>query len=148
MELYNKAVSESSDRQMYNALSSGDLPAAWLLSKNICEENPASVFNRGLCLFMLEEWEKALAELKRAEQLLGNPPEPDISEKELFLRAIEQSGSERLYLPPLDPDAVKVCGRYGLIRVKLLSAMCLEKLGRGGEALTIKRFLSQYNINL
>lgn len=148
MEFYNKNISESSDRQLYNALSAGDLPAAWLLSKGICGENAASVFNRGLCLFMLEEWEKALAELKRAEQLLGNPPELDISERELFIKAVGLSNSERLCLLPLDPDNVKTCGRYALIRVKWLSAVCLEKLGRGGEALAVKRFLSQYNINL
>lgn len=148
MEFYNKNISESFDRQLYNALSAGDLPAAWLLSRNVCGENAASVFNRGLCLFMLEEWEKALAELKLAERILGNPPELDISERELFLKAIELSNSERPRLLPLDPDTAGICGRYALIRVKWLSAVCLEKLGRGGEALTVKRFLSQYNINL
>ena len=147
MELYsNKTASANTDMQLYRALSAGDLPAARLLSKNSDGENPASAFNRGLCLFLLEEWEASLAELRCAEQLLGNPPEYDISERTLFIRAIELS-KHTVYLLPLDPDST-CCERYALIRVKWLAALCLVNLGRGGEAAPVKRFLSQYNIEI
>lgn len=152
MELYNSQAPENADVQLYRALSAGDLPAAQILCGRIVKapgsDNPASSFNCGLCLFLLEEYESALSELKRAEQQLGNPPELDIADKNLFFRALELSNREqRLFLLPLDPGSVKVCMRYMLIRVKWLTAFCLKALGREGEAAMIKRFLSQYNID-
>ncbi len=152
MELYNSQVPENADVQLYRALSVGDLPAAQILCSRIGKapggNNPASSFNCGLCLFLLEEYESALFELKRAEQKLGNPPELDIADKNLFIKALELSPREqRLFLLPLDPGSVEVCMRYMLIRVKWLTAICLEALGREGEAAMIKRFLSQYNID-
>lgn len=145
MELYSNKTSANADMRLYRALSAGDLPAAWLI-KNISVENPASLFNRGLCLFGLGEWERSLAELKRAEQLLGNPPEIDISERDVFIKSLSES--ERLYLLPLDPESSADCARYALIRVKWLEALCLDNLGRNAEAALIKRFLSQYKIEL
>lgn len=148
MELYgNKGSAASAGLQLYRALAAGDLPAARLVSKS-SGDDPASAFNRGLCLFRLGETEQALTELKRAEQLLGNPPELDISERNLFIKAIELSKEQPLYLLPLDPEAAEVCARYFLIRTKWLSAVCLEQLGRSGEAALIKRFLAQYNIEI
>jgi len=152
MDLYNSQSPENTEMQLYYALSAGDLPAAQILCSYIGKapgsDNPASSFNRGLCLFLLEEYENALFELKRAEQQLGNPPELDIADKNLFIKALALSNREqRLFLLPLDPDSVKVCMRYMLIRVKWLTAVCLKALGREGEAAMIKRFLSQYNID-
>ena len=143
--MYDNKTSANADMRLYRALSVGDLPAAQLI-KNITEENPASLFNRGLCLFRLEEWENSLAELKRAERMLGSPPEIDISERTFFIRALMKS--EQPYLLPLDPESSSDCARYALIRVRWLEVLCLVNLGRNGEAATIKRFLSQYQIEL
>lgn len=148
------ADSENFDIQLYRALSVGDLPAAYLISGVIAKnkndsQNPAASFNRGLCLFLLEEYENALSELKRAEQLSGNPPEIDITDKKLFAKSLELSNhGKKTVLLPLDPDSVKSCARYVLIRIKWLTALCLKALGRDGEASVIRRFLSQYNIDL
>ncbi len=145
----------NADIQLYRTLSAGDLPAAYLISDSIdknktCSiDNPATAFNRGLCLFLLEEYEAALSELKHAEQLSGNPPEIDISERKLFNKAIELSNHEQsLAVKPLDPGSEKIYARYILIRTKWLTALCLKALGKDGEASMIKRFLSQYNIEI
>ncbi len=157
MDLYNNRTPVNADLQLYRALAVGDLPAAQLISAAVGKSsaqapgggNPATAFNRGLCLFLLEEHEGALSELKRAEQLSGNPPELDISDKNLFIKALELSSREKkLFLLPLDPDLSSGNTRYVLIRVKWLTALCLKALGREGEAAMIKRFLSQYNIEL
>ncbi|MDE7230430.1 MAG: hypothetical protein K2N56_08120 [Oscillospiraceae bacterium] len=145
----------NADMQLYRALSTGDLPGAYLINCSIdkdktCSiENPATAFNKGLCLFLLEEYEAALSELKHAEQLSGNPPEIDISERKLFNKAIELSNYEQsLAVRPLDPGSVTIYARYVLVRTKWLTAFCLKALGRDGEASMIKRFLSQYNIEI
>lgn len=142
---------EENGIRLYNALSAGDLPLARLIAGDTAEKsNPASAFNQGLCLFLLEEWEKALNELKNAERLIGNPPEYEISERKLFIKAIdisEQRGS-KTHLLPLDPDSVACRTRYGLIRIRWLTALCLINLGRNEEAAPVVRFLSQYNIRL
>lgn len=154
MTLNESANPLNVDIQLYRALSVGDLPAAYLISnigknKTYSGNNPVTAFNRGLCMFLLEEYESALSELKRAEQLSGNPPEPDIADKKLFAKAIGFSSREKNpALLPLDPDSAKSCARYVLIRVKWLTALCLKNLGREGEASMIKRFLTQYNIEL
>ena len=138
---------------LYRALLAGDLPAAWLLARPMIEkEKTASLsfsdaFNCGLCLYRLREYEKALAEFRRAEQSLGNPPDFSASEKKLFLQALsimESSGA----LLPFEPDASKELDRYGLIRVRQLRALCLIRLGRSQEAAPLIRFLSQYPIEL
>ncbi len=127
----------AADEPLYRALACGDLPAAYILSKDLKQKsNPATAFNCGLCLFRLGEWEKALAELKRAEQAFGN-----------LLKAFEVSGSAEAFLP-LDPGAPSRCGRYALIRTRWLIALCLFQLGRESEAAPIVRFLSQYNIQI
>lgn len=146
MELYNKTNSTEifADKELFSVLSIGDIPAAYLLTKKINEENPASLFNRALCMYKLEEYENAVSDLKRAEQLFGNPPEFDISERGMFIKAL--SISPDAYLLPLESGSG--CPRYGLIRVRWLENFCLEKLGKNSEALSIKRFLSQYNINI
>lgn len=145
----------NADIHLYRALSAGDLPAAYLIissvdkNKTCSLDDPATAFNRGLCLFLLEEYEAALSELKHAEQLSGNPPEIDISERKLFNKAIESSDhGENLAVKPLDPGSVTIYARYVLIRTKWLSALCLKALGRDSEASAIKRFLSMYNIDL
>ncbi len=156
MDTYNNRSSSDADMRLYRALAVGDLPAAHLIIRTIKKssgtapsgENPATAFNCGLCLFLLEEYESALFELKRAEQQTGNPPEIDIADKQLFIKALELSDREqKLFLLPLDPDFASDCMRYVLIRVKWLTAFCLKALGRGGEAAMTKRFLSQYNID-
>ena len=145
----NKITAEpSADGALYRALACGDLPAAYTVSKDIKEKtNYATAFNCGLCFYLLEEWEKALTDLKRAEQLLGNPPEYDISERKLFLKALEASGGGQAVLP-LDNDAPSKCGRYALIRTRCLIVRCLKNLGRENEAAPVVRFLSQYNIQI
>ena len=140
------------DMQLYRALSAGDLPAAYLIvssDKNTLysEDNPATAFNRGLCFYLLEEYEDALSELKRAEQLSGNPPELDVSKRKLFEKALELSGQE-LAEKPIDPGGVAVYARYVLIRAKWLAELCLKSLGRDSEAAMTKRFLAQYKIEL
>lgn len=138
----------AADEPLYRALACGDLPAAYILSKDLKQKsNPATAFNCGLCLFRLGEWEKALAELKRAEQAFGNPSEYEISERKFLLKAFEVSGSAEAFLP-LDPGAPSRCGRYALIRTRWLIALCLFRLGRESEAAPIVRFLSQYNIQI
>lgn len=146
---FNKSNTYS-DKELYRALLAGDLPAAWLAEKKLSEnekekDDPIFAFNCGLCLFLLEEWEAALGELKRAEHLFGNPPEFDVSEKKLFLKAIEQGGGQTAFLP-LDPDSAVSRLRYGLLRTRWLTALCLVKLGRKQEAASVIRFLAQYNI--
>ncbi len=148
--------SASVDFQLYHALAVKDLPAAQLITaafrkRSITQtnENPATAFNRGLCLFLLGEHESAISELKHAEKLLGNTPELDISDKNQFIKALEISSRRRkLFLLPLDPNSVNSNMRYVLIRIKWLTAVCLKALGRDGEAAMIERFLSQYNIEL
>lgn len=156
MDTYNSQTSPNADMRLYCALAAGDLPAAYLITSAVGKSagsapnggNPATAFNRGLCLFLLEEYESALFELKRAEQQTGNPPELDISDKKLFSKALELSDREkRLCMLPLDPECGSDSMRYVLIRVKWLTAFCLKALGREGEAAMIKRFLSQYNID-
>lgn len=148
MELLGKNSQFPLDEPLYRALSRGDLPAAYLILKDIKKnDNPATAFNCGLCLYRLDEWEKALAELKTAEQLLGNQPEYDIAEKKLFIKAVEVCCNDTALLP-LDPYAPQKCGRYALLRTKWLTALCLLKLGRESEAAPVLRFLSQYEIKI
>lgn len=145
----------NADISLYGALSVGDLPAAYLLGdfsshKTYEGDNAAAAFNRGLCLFLLEEYEGALSELKRAERLSNGAPELDSTARTLFLKALEKSGKD-LALKPLDPNAAeasKSFTRYVIIRTKWLSALCLKALGRNGECAMPARFLTQYNINL
>lgn len=151
MELLGKSRATqdfSADEPLYRALVCGDIPAAYIISKDLKEKsNPYTAFNCALCLYRLGEWEKSLADLKRSEQSLGNQPEYDISERKLFLKSFEIF-SEGAALIPLDPSSPKKCGRYALIRVRYLIALCLFKLGRDSEAAPLIRFLEQYNIKL
>ena len=145
----------NADISLYRALSMEDLPAAWLLGefsshKTYEGDNAAAAFNRGLCLFLLEEYESALSELKRAERLSNSAPELDSTARNMFAKALDMSG-DKLALIPLDPnapEASKGLARYVLIRTKWLSALCLKALGRNGETAMLTRFLTQYNINL
>ena len=149
----NKTAEENIDLGigLYHALSVGDLPAAWLISKDIAEKTSyALAFNCGLCLFLLGEAERSLSDLKIAEKLLGSPPEFDISDRKLFIKSIElsENGSKPLYLLPLNPKSAAIQARYGLIRVRWLTAICLTALGRTQKAAPIIRFLSQYGIKI
>lgn len=142
----------AADASLYRALAVGDLPAAWLLTRPFLERSKSeklsvsTAFNCGLCLYRLGEYEKALAELKRAEQSLNIPPDLDIQEKKLFFQAIE--ADEQTALLPLDPECEKGLERYALIRVRWLTALCLIRLERQQEAAPIIRFLTQYQIKL
>ena len=137
---------------LYQALAVGDLPAAWLLTRPFLEQGKneklsvSTAFNCGLCLYQLEEYEKALAELKRAEQSLNTPPDIDMQEKKLFLHAIE-TGKQTALLP-LNPESEKGLERYAFIRVRWLMALCLIQLERQQEAAPMIRFLNQYHIEL
>lgn len=140
------------DNGLYQALAVGDLPAAWLLARPRLERadfeglSAPTAFNCGLCLYRLEEHEKALAGLRRAEQAFGAPPDLDIREKELFLRAVK--ADETVFLRPLNPQASDGLERYGLIRTRWLAALCLLRLGRPQEAAPAIRFLTQYHITV
>lgn len=140
------------DNAVYRALACGDLPAAWLLVKPLLEQGKkeklpvTTAFNCGLCLYQLEEYEKALAELRRAEQSLNNPLDFDIQEKKLFLQAIK-TGRQTVLLP-LDPESEKGLERYVLIRIRWLTAFCLLHLNRQQEADPVIRFLTQYQIEI
>ncbi|MCI9337545.1 MAG: hypothetical protein HFH93_08400 [Lachnospiraceae bacterium] len=137
---------------LYQALAVGDLPAAWLLARPLMDRTKLdrlcapTAFNCGLCLYRLKEYEKALAGLRRAEQLLGTPPDLDIREKELFFRAVE--ADDQVFLRPLNPGGDSGLERYFLIRVRWLTAHCLLRLERRQEAAPAIRFLSQYHIKL
>lgn len=141
----------SANSELYRALLAGDLPSAWLICKDIKDSSdPATEFNCGLCFFLLEEWEKAVVRLKNAEKLLGNPPEFDIADKKLFLKAVElkEKNGGKEWLVPLDPDSAVSRTRYGLIQTRRLTVLCLIRLERNGEAAPLIRFLSQYNVNI
>lgn len=140
------------DQALYQALAIRDLPAAWLLTKPVSERadferlSAPTAFNCGLCLYRLEEYEKALTALRRAEQAFGNAPELDIREKELFFQALKMS--EDVYLRPLNPETGKCLERYGLIKTRWLTALCLLQLNRPQEAAPAIRFLAQYHIEI
>lgn len=140
------------DDLLHRALSAGDLPAAWLLTRPLLERMKtnklpaATAFNCGLCLYRLEEFEKALSILKKAEQSLGVPPELDTPEKRLFLQALQKN--PQVFLLPLDPKGGNGLERYSLIRVRWLTASCLLRLERRQEAASAIRFLAQYQIEL
>ncbi len=137
---------------LYRALATGDVPAAWLLTKPLLERSKmeklsaSTAFNCGLCLYQLNEYEKALASLRQAEQSLGTPPDLDTQEKKLFLQAV--MAAQQVFLKPLDPENMKGLERYFLIRIRWLSALCLLHLERQQEAAPIIRFLAQYHIEL
>ena len=67
-----KAGHAPSDGGLYRALASGDLPAAWLITKAFTARPEAdktvyaTAFNCGLCLYRLEEYEKALVKKKES----------------------------------------------------------------------------------
>lgn len=157
MELMGKSKEPAdltaAGKRLYRLLASGDLPAAWLTSRALMEKSRtkklpyATAFNCGLCLYRLEEYEKALAQLKQAEQALGNPPDFDISERNLLLQALSVAG-QNIALLPLDPDADTHLERYGLLRVKWLISLSLLHLGRPQEAAPGIRFLRQYHIEI
>ena len=71
-------LSANVSNSLYRALATGDVPAAWLLTKPLLERSKmeklsaSTAFNCGLCLFLLEEYERTLVPLKRAEQFLGS----------------------------------------------------------------------------
>lgn len=142
-----KVEDTNAEASLYRALAIGDLPSAYIISKDIKTTKPAVSFNQGLCLYLLGEYEKALVELKRSEQGYSNCAEYDIADRRLFMKAIEAVGDSVKFLP-LDSDSPQRCGRYSLIRTRWLTALCLIKLGRESEAMPIIRFLSQYNINI
>ncbi|MDE6867851.1 MAG: hypothetical protein K2J83_01755 [Clostridia bacterium] len=155
MEFLSKSTTFSDgadiDGALYSALAAGDLPAACLMcqsaDKSLENLGVSALFNCGLCRFLLGEYEKSLDLLKKAEMLLGNPLDFDISQRQLFIKSLEASVGD-LALLPLEKRYSENCARYALIRVKWLMAICIEKLGRGHEASALKNFLAQYNIQV
>lgn len=145
-------VSSAADRPLYRALAIGDYPSAWLLARPLLEPgrvdclSASTAFNCGLCLFLLEEYERALVPLKRAEQFLGSPAGLNAAERKGFLQAV--TASKDAVLLPLDPEGGEGMERYYLIRVRWLTALCLIRLNRRKEAAPVLRFLEQYHIEL
>ena len=145
-------LSANVSNSLYRALATGDVPAAWLLTKPLLERSKmeklsaSTAFNCGLCLFMLEEYERALMPLRRAERLLGSPAGLNVAERKGFLQAV--SVSKNTALLPLDPEGEEGMGRYCLIRVRWLTALCLVRLERKQEAAPVLRFLEQYHIEI
>lgn len=139
------------DGELYRALAIGDLGAAWLLTRNWLERGKSekltytTLFNCGLCLYRLGEYEKALAQLKQAERTLGNPPDFDIAVRKPLEAALAGAGTALL---PLDPESGRTLERYGFLRVKWLTALCLLRLGRQQEVALVIRFLRQYHIEV
>ena len=137
------------DGPLYRALALGDVPGAWLLARPLLEPgrteclNMPTMFNCSLCLFRLEEYERALTLLKRAERMLGSAAGLNTAERKLFVQAVETTDAALL---PLDPEWGSEMERYALIRVRWLTALCLLRLGREQEAAPILRFLEQYHI--
>ena len=137
------------DAPLYRALALGDLPGAWLLARPLLEPgrteclNVFTAFNCSLCLFRLEEYERALTLLKRAERLFGSASGLNTAERKLFVQAVETTDAALL---PLDPEWGSEMERYAFIRVRWLTALCLLRLGREQEAAPILRFLTQYHI--
>ncbi|MCI9558996.1 hypothetical protein D3Z55_15005 [Clostridiaceae bacterium] len=157
MEFLGKGREVSGNGQaeecLYRGLACGDLPAAWLTVRLLMERRKtetlsyATGFNCGLCLYQMGEYEKALGELKLAEQSLGNPSDFELTERKRFIQVLSDGGNG-VGLLPLDPNGGKHLERYGLIRIKWLTALCLLKLGRQQEAASIVRFLGQYQMEL
>ena len=157
MEFRNKreetADNRAADRELYRLLVAGDLPGAWLAAKSQMEKSGteniscAAAFNRGLCFYRLGEYEKALGQLRQAEQSLGSPPDFDLAKKKLFLEALSGRGQETALIP-LDPDGGEELYRYWLVRVKWLMTLSLLRLDRHEEAAGGIRFLRQYPIEL
>ena len=145
-------ISSAVDGPLYRALAIGDYPGAWLLAHPLLEPgrverlSAATAFNCGLCLFLLEEYERALMSLKRAEQFLGSPAGFGAAERKGFLQAV--AASKDTALLPLDPESGEGMGRYYLMRVRWLTALCLIRLDREQEPHTILRFLNQYHIQI
>ena len=139
------------DGPLYRALAVGDLPGAWLLARPLLEPgrteclNALTMFNCSLCLFRLEEYERALTLLKRAERLLSSAAGVNTAERKMFMQAVETTDASLL---PLDPEWGSGMERYAFIRVRWLTALCLLRLGRGQEAAPLLRFLEQYQICL
>ena len=137
------------DGPLYRALTLGDVPGAWLLARPLLEPgrteclNMPTMFNCSLCLFRLEEYERALTLLKRAERMLGSAAGLNTAERKLFVQSVETTDAARLRL---DPEWGSEMERYALIRVRWLTALCLLRLGREQEAVPIMRFLAQYHI--
>lgn len=143
-------ISSDADRSLYRALAAGDYPGAWLLARPLLEPgrvdwlSAPTAFNCGLCLFLLEEYERVMVPLKRAEQSLGSPAGLSAAERKGFLQAVEASRDTALL--PLDPEGGEGMERYYLIRVRWLTALCLIRLDRRQEAAPVLRFLEQYHI--
>ena len=137
------------DAPLYRALALGDLPGAWLLARPLLEPgrteclNVFTAFNCSLCLFRLEEYERALTLLKRAERLFGSTAGLNTAERKLFVQAVETTDAALL---PLDPEWGSEMERYAFIRVRWLTALCLLRLDRELEAAPILRYLAQYQI--
>ena len=145
-------ISSAADSPLYRALAIGDYPGAWLLARPLLEPgrvdhlSASTAFNCGLCLFLLEEYERALVPLKRAEQFLGSTAGLNAAERKGFLQAV--TASKDTVLLPLDPEGGDGMERYYLIRVRWLTALCLIRLERRQEAAPILRFLEQYHIEI
>ena len=152
MVILGNEKGNGADRPLYRALAIGDYPGAWLLARPLLEPgredclSASTAFNCGLCLFMLEEYERALMPLRRAERLLGSPAGLNVAERKGFLQAV--SVSKNTALLPLDPEGEEGMGRYCLIRVRWLTALCLVRLERKQEAAPVLRFLQQYHIEI
>jgi len=152
-----QGLPDGSEGPLYRALAAEDLAAAWLLARPLIENMriestkteklpAATAFNCGLCLYRLKEYEKALTQLKQAEQSLGMPPDLEPREKKLFFQAVEDM--KQMFLQPLDPEGGKGLERYFLLRIRWLKAHCLTRLERFEEAASEIRFLAQYHIEL
>ena len=67
MVILGNEKGNGADRPLYRALAIGDYPGAWLLARPLLEPgredclSASTAFNCGLCLFMLEEYERAEA---------------------------------------------------------------------------------------
>lgn len=143
-------LTAGTDKALYQALAVDDLPAAWLWVRPLLERadferlSAATAFNCGLCLYRLEEYERALDCLRRAEQQLNTLPDLDVRDRELFFRAVRADG--QVSLRPLNPEADKGMERYFLIRTRWLTVLCLLRLERTQEAAPVIRFLEKYQI--
>lgn len=133
---------------LFAALAAGDVSSAFILTQAYekAEADAATVFNRALCLYLLDEWEKALRELNRAEIALTKPQEAQMQDKRLVKKALEVTG-ERFAILPLCGEVVGKSTSLALVRIKWLSVRCLKNLGRNQEAMPIVHWLeTQYGI--
>lgn len=129
---------------IYSALSAGDIVAAWVMSdgSKLLEKCMATIFNHAVCLALMEEYDKALIDLKKAQLLLPSIIKSGKADRDKFKKAIMLCNAEQYALKPLSRLAVSDA-QYAEMRIKWLIALCCKRAGKSQEAVEIYRWLNE-----